>query len=206
MTEQQTGVTRRDILKRGALFGGALMWATPVVQTIGMQRAQAQVVSPELLFFDDFSQEGNSTVLNYNAFLNWDVTDGTVDLLTPGPNPYGLPPNLSTTNYVDLDGSTGNAGRLETKDTFLLENGAQYRLTFALAGNNRNSAVELVTVELSNGGLLFANAYSRDENDGFSNETEIIVGTGTSVRIVFDHAGGDNIGLLLDFVRLEQIG
>ena len=204
MSDQQMGVTRRDILKRGALVGGALVWATPVVQTIGMQRAQAQVVSPELLFFDDFSQEGNSTVLNYNAFLNWNVTDGTVDLLTPV-NGF-VPDNLSSTNYVDLDGSTGNAGRLETKDSFFLEAGAQYRLSFALAGNNRNAAAELVTVQVLNGGVLFANAYARTQNQGFSNETAVFLGTGTNVKIVFDHAGGDNIGLLLDFVRLEQIG
>ncbi|MEX1004529.1 MAG: hypothetical protein WD156_04085 [Acidimicrobiia bacterium] len=204
MSDQQTGVTRRDVLKRGALFGGALIWATPVVQTVGMQRAQAQVVSPELLFFDDFSQDG-PPALNFNAFLNWNVTDGTVDLLAPGPNPYGIPPDLSTTNYVDLDGSTGNAGRLETKDTFLLEVGSTYRLTFALAGNNRNAAAETVTVQLVNGGVLFTNMYTRAENAGFSNETVVIAGAGNAVKIVFDHAGGDNIGLLLDFVRLEQI-
>jgi hypothetical protein len=39
------GVSRRDALKKGAAVGGALLWATPVVQTIGMTRAYAAGVS-----------------------------------------------------------------------------------------------------------------------------------------------------------------
>jgi hypothetical protein len=42
----EVGLTRREILKRGALFGGAVLWTTPVIQTIGMSRAAAQVASP----------------------------------------------------------------------------------------------------------------------------------------------------------------
>jgi hypothetical protein len=44
--ERQSGLTRREILKRGAVFGGALVWATPVVQTVGMRAASAQEASP----------------------------------------------------------------------------------------------------------------------------------------------------------------
>ena len=43
------GLTRRELLKRGALIGGALAWATPAVQLIGMQPALASHVS-ELCF------------------------------------------------------------------------------------------------------------------------------------------------------------
>ena len=39
------GLTRRELLKRGALIGGALAWATPAVQLIGMQPALASHVS-----------------------------------------------------------------------------------------------------------------------------------------------------------------
>ena len=47
MAENETqGITRRDLLKRGAALGGAVVWATPVVQTLGMGRAFAQVPSP----------------------------------------------------------------------------------------------------------------------------------------------------------------
>lgn len=30
----QTGITRRDLLRRGALVGGTLIWATPVLQSL----------------------------------------------------------------------------------------------------------------------------------------------------------------------------
>ena len=46
LDEQAGGITRRQALKRGALLGGALAWATPVVQVIGMRPAFAQTVSP----------------------------------------------------------------------------------------------------------------------------------------------------------------
>ena len=37
--------TRREILKRGAIVGGGVLWVTPVVQTLGMGTASAQAVS-----------------------------------------------------------------------------------------------------------------------------------------------------------------
>lgn len=40
------GISRRDLLKRGAALGGAVVWATPVVQTLGMGRAFASTASP----------------------------------------------------------------------------------------------------------------------------------------------------------------
>lgn len=43
--EMKQGMTRREVLKKGALFGGTLMWVAPVVQAVGMSPAMAQVVS-----------------------------------------------------------------------------------------------------------------------------------------------------------------
>ena len=40
------GVTRREALKKGALFGGALVWTVPAVQVVGVGRAFAQTTSP----------------------------------------------------------------------------------------------------------------------------------------------------------------
>lgn len=42
-------VSRRDFLKRGAALGGAVVWATPMVQMVGMRPALAQVASPACL-------------------------------------------------------------------------------------------------------------------------------------------------------------
>ena len=40
------GLTRREALKRGAVIAGGLVWATPVVQAVGMSRAYANDTSP----------------------------------------------------------------------------------------------------------------------------------------------------------------
>jgi hypothetical protein len=44
--EEPRGITRREALRKGALLGGALAWATPVVQVVGMKPALAQTTSP----------------------------------------------------------------------------------------------------------------------------------------------------------------
>lgn len=43
--QRTEGLTRRDIIKKGALLGGTVMWVTPVVQTVGMSSALAQTPS-----------------------------------------------------------------------------------------------------------------------------------------------------------------
>lgn len=207
--ERSSGITRRDMLKKGTLVG-AVVWATPVIQTVGISRAMAAEPSPgdeQLIFFDDFSQEGPPQ-LNYRNFQNWNVSDGSVDLLDPdNVSQFGIPNGLSSTNFVDLDGSTGNAGTMTTTQEFDLGPGT-YRLSFALAGNHRNAAGETVTLLIGNGTILVGPlSFTRDENDAFTvSEVTFSGGSpGTMGRIVFNHGGGDNIGLLLDFVQLERL-
>jgi len=45
VSETTNQISRREILKRGAFVGGAVVWATPVVQTLGMGRAFAATPS-----------------------------------------------------------------------------------------------------------------------------------------------------------------
>jgi hypothetical protein len=202
MTDQ--GMTRRELLRKGAI-GGAIVWATPVIQVVGMSPAMAAAPSYDLLFFDDFSTDGPPNTTNIGSLNNWTISDGTVDLLAPV-NPW-ISEVLSSTNYLDLDGSTGNAGTITTIQEFDLGPGT-YKLSFALAGNHRNGAGEQVTLLVGNGTTLVpATVFSRDQNDPFSVSEVTFSGgaAGTKGRIIFDHAGGDNIGLLLDFVKLEKL-
>lgn len=47
MSDENQGLTRREVLRRGVVTGGAaLAWATPVVTTIGLNRALATATSP----------------------------------------------------------------------------------------------------------------------------------------------------------------
>lgn len=41
-----SGISRRDAIKKGAIVGGAVVWATPVIQAIGINPAGAQTPSP----------------------------------------------------------------------------------------------------------------------------------------------------------------
>jgi hypothetical protein len=44
--ESEVGMSRRDLLRRSAIVGGALLWAAPTIQTVGMKAAGAQVGGP----------------------------------------------------------------------------------------------------------------------------------------------------------------
>jgi hypothetical protein len=152
-----------------------------------------------ILLEDDFSSEnfGNGA-LNYSRFANWDIISGTVDLLGNGlwrdfPG-HGL--------YLDLDGSTNNAGTLRSKEAFRLRRGT-YRLQFDLSGNpagGRNS----MTVRL---GDVFRETFEMAPYESFTTITrDISVSTPAQARLIFRHAGGDNTGLLFDNVKLIRLG
>lgn len=156
---------------------------------------------PGLLLYDNFNSEhGGTGVLNYNNFLNWDVVDGTVDLI--GNGYFDFQPGYGL--YVDMDGSTGNAGKLISKTTFSLAP-RLYELCFDLAGNHRNSAYEQVTVQVAMG-TLFNKSYTLTANAPFTTFTEIFqVNSLTDGKLTFEGYGGDNIGMLLDNVKFSVI-
>jgi hypothetical protein len=112
----------------------------------------AQSASAVELFFDNFNAEGgapSNTTLNYNSFANFTVEDGTVDLIGT-PNVYGLTGDIK---YVDLDGSTDDAGYLLTRDVFSFSAGDTITLNFVASGNQRAD--------------IFANGTSDDDDNLF---------------------------------------
>jgi len=159
--------------------------------------AQAAVI-----FMDDFNAENGGTgALNYAGFANWTVSGGTVDLI--GNGFFDFQPGNGL--YVDMDGSTSNAGKIETSASFNLIPGTLYELSFDLAGNHRNAAQESVTVEVGAGSVL-SEIFSLGQNVAFTTFTrQFSVGAATSVTISFEGAGGDNIGMLLDNVVLSSV-
>ena len=154
-----------------------------------------------VLLSDNFNSEnGGVGKLNYTNFLNWSVTDGTVDLI--GNDFYDFLPGNGL--YVDMDGSTGNAGKLISKTFFALEPG-MYELKFNLAGNQRNNSPEYVVVQVAIGNL-FDKTYSLPKTAPFTTYTETFLVTSlTNAQISFEGTGGDNIGMLLDDVKLTAI-
>lgn len=93
-------LTRRQALKRGAAVSGALLWATPAIQTIGMSKALAASPSClctmkldiECVATDDghtvyatVTNKGTCDITDIVLLLNGVRTyERTVDLLTPG--------------------------------------------------------------------------------------------------------------------------
>jgi hypothetical protein len=150
----------------------------------------------ELLFYDDFdSENGQQGELNYSGFKNWRVVSGSVDLIGAG-TPYDFLPGNGL--YVDLDGTTNQAGTLESNAISTV--GGDHVVQFFLAGSQRGGGTDFVEVffnELSLAALeLPSNApflfYSYD----------VFIPSGSSPKLRFVHTGNDNIGLLLDRVSV----
>ena len=168
------------------------------------------------LLDDTFDNEnsGNGQT-NFFNLTNWNVTDGSVDLLGNGFTDFYPSNGL----YLDLDGTTGNAATLESKTTFSFNQNDRVTLTFDLAGpcdtlsticsnfRNQDSGDNEVIVSL---GSLFQEQFSFDFDQPFGTagaffdtiERTISVSAPTTGTLVFTHAGGDNIGLILDDVQL----
>ena len=149
-----------------------------------------------IIFQDDFEAD---TVLNHafngGSLTNWNITDGSVDVVDYPTS------HLCSTKCIDLDGSTGNAGRIETISSFNLAIGG-YELSFDLSGNLRGGSGD--TVHVTVGSLLAETITSAP----FDPMTHYAFGftalAPTTVTIVFDEDGGDNEGQLLDNVVLQS--
>ena len=139
------------------------------------QVSQANVT----LFCDDFNSEnGGNHQLNYNGFANWNVVDGTVDLIGVG-SPWNFFPANGL--FVDMDGSTQNAGKMISTGPINLQPGT-YALSFDLAGNQRDGMAETVAVQVAIG--LFSQTYSLNRTDPFQTFTEVFtVAASTDVSL-----------------------
>lgn len=158
--------------------------------------AGASFASASVLFFDDF--EADTPATNQGTLVNWNVTRAAVDVVANGQ--FGL---TGDGNFLDMDGSASSAGKIETKSSFNMVDGQQYLLTFRISGNQRNSAPDTMNLSIGSlsGSVLNVNSTVPWSLVGFG-WTQ--AGDMTDV-IEFDHLGGDNIGLLLDDVKLEAV-
>lgn len=177
-------------------IGIALTALTVIVFTTTNSASAASVTT---LLQDNFNQENNSAAtLNYNQFANFNVINGSVDLIGNGYYDF-LPGNGL---YIDLDGTTSQAGTLQSKTAFNFQAGDTVNLSFQLAGNQRNGMIDPVTVSL---GSLFSETFSLPQSQGFTTYTRsFTVASATSATLNFQETGADNIGLLLDNVTLTK--
>jgi hypothetical protein len=165
--------------------------------------ALSHSASADVIFSDNFdSENGGTGALNYTDFDNWTVpsVSGTVDLI--GNGYFDFQPGYGL--YVDMDGSTGNAGTM-TSTGISFESGVLYTLSFDLAGNWRNGSTETVTASVGLSGLLAEQEISLTQSTAFTTFTYTFVGDGSTQSIYFEGSGGDNIGMLLDNVSISSV-
>ena len=167
------------------------------------------IVSPSLavetvIFEDNFNNEPTDRwVYNYDNFGNWDIKDGYVDLLNS--NHYGFEHLVDYGYFVDLDGTnlddtypTLGAGRMESKQTFNFIPGYTYCLEFDLAGSQAFWLPHSNTVTVTLGDI-YNQVITLDTYDPFMTFQNVFdVSSPTSARLIFDHSGNDQVGLLLD--------
>lgn len=150
------------------------------------------------LLYDGF--EGDTPGEGKTDLANWTVARGSVDVLFPG--------QLGVTgrgNFVDMDGTDQFAGELVSKQNFTLTPG-EYTLSFDVGGSMRDYVTEPNTMVVSLGDV-FSTTVTKNFNDPFVTLTyPITVTSETSGNLVFDHQGGDLVGLLLDNVVLTSEG
>lgn len=182
-----THARAQDVIRKTAL---ALALAA------GMGSASAAVV-----FADNFNGEhGGVGALNYTGFANWTVDGGTVDLI--GNGFWDLQPGNGL--YVDMDGSTGNAGRMLNSTPINVTAGTTYTLSYQLAGNQRGYGNDSVVVQVSFGSLVNS-TITLGQSTPFTTYTNTFTATTTGpLSLSFEGLLGDNVGLLLDNVKLES--
>jgi hypothetical protein len=154
-----------------------------------------------LIFSDNFNSYSTVGTVPWAGEGNWTVTEQSVDLIGAGTSwdwfsgTYGL--------YVDMDGSTGNAGTIESIGIALAP--GDYVLSFDIAGNQRRGADDAVVVTVS-GGLYTESITGIPASQGFTTYSRnFTVATATTATISFDGIGGDNVGALLDNVAVNSV-
>lgn len=158
------------------------------------------IAAPVELFFDDFELETEGP---NRVPTKWTVQRGAVEIIGPG---YFGPPAFDicaeSTHCVDLDGSTGFAGLMVSRDTFVLTAGATFTLTFDYSENGYGGG-PVNTVTYGVGGFTDTVSTTTPAPLGdYFEATLTFTGDGSVGSIFFDHEGGDFFGLSVDNIRL----
>lgn len=145
------------------------------------------------IFSDNF--DGNTTGLN-KVPAGWTVSNGTVDIIGNGYFDF-YPGNGA---YIDLDGSTNNAGVL-SRD-FTLTGGVDYLATLWIGGGARGQNSNDVLVDFGSTSAtrtFVANAPLAEWNIAFTPANTGIY------TLSIANSGGDNIGAILTSVQVSAV-
>jgi hypothetical protein len=160
--------------------------------------AVAPVQAATILFQDNFDNDSAVFGGNFNSFINWTVSNGTVDYLRNGD--FGIGCVGGSGGCVDLDGGTNNAGRMTSNTTFNFLAGQTYQLDVVVSGNQRSFGPDDFTLEF--GGATIT--YQVPDNQPFTTlSLQNIFISATSSQIFLDSTSADNRGVIVDNVVLR---
>ncbi len=189
-----------------AIFPLSTIWATPMKRLLcvfALAMMLCGQASASIVFSDDFNAYNSGTgVLNFTGFAsNWTVTAGTVDLIG-NPGFWDFPPVSNGHGlYIDMDGSTGVPGTLTSKS--IAVSPGVYTLSYELAGSQRNDVSNAVIAAVPGFTSNTVTLASTAAFTAFTNQFTVLAPT--TINITFAGQGpGDNIGLLLDNVKLQM--
>lgn len=171
---------------------------TAAVVMIGLMSGGAQAAT---VFADNFDADRTGAKRDFDRFLQFTVSDGTVDYMRQGT--YKLSCAGGKGGCVDLDGSTLDAGVM-TSTAFALTKGATYTINFDLAGNGRVRSSDSVSFGIT-GGLFDGAVNAIAWNQLFQSYTYSFVAARTGRESFFiGTEGGDYFGPLLDNVLISE--
>ncbi len=149
-----------------------------------------------VVFFDNFfSDGGGAPADDFNSFVQWNVTGGSVDLVGgTGLGIFGAPPNQPNGRFVDLGGSTGDPGLFGTSGPLSVVAGQTYNLTFNYRSTTGDLDAATVTVGDRTFGVSSAStSFTRFSQDFTADQTGPI-----TISFQGDEADRDNSGLGVD--------
>jgi len=122
-----SGISRREVLKKGALVGGAVVWAVPAVEIVGTRVAAATTTSgPTSSNYCSITFDGLSTFVPTRGTTTVTITYG----------PYNKPKEYKETLTIKPDATPGTVSYTTNGPTlsFTLSNDGS-ELTSSIPGN-----------------------------------------------------------------------
>jgi hypothetical protein len=180
-----------------------------------------------VLFSDGFDTDmvkSTGWFANDDQLANFTVTSGSVDLIAAN-NMFGLTGPTNTGNFVDLDGTSGHGGTLQTIKQFSFAAGDTVTLDIKAAGNQRNgspdglfagfvfsgtpSFTDLVTTGFTSnstvGNELLGNVTLGSDAPWQDFTITFTAVSAGSVGLLVGTDSNDNIGPLLDEITLGSM-
>ncbi len=152
------------------------------------------------LFFDGFLTDNAGAPANdFNGFIQWTVTNGSVDLV--GGNVPGVDDPAMGGRFVDLAGSSNDPGEFTTKVPLIFAAGVTYNLSFVYSntGGAMNQATATIGSQLFNIVATNANFVS------FSQDFSFATMTTATLSFLDLGVGMDNFGVGIDDVQISQV-